>query len=138
MGHNEKITATNFVEKAIDNLEQIRLLKGISQDSLARAIGKERSVVTKKLRLQIPTSMQEFCIMAQHVGADVPSLILAQTNEELRVIVRVGHLDISNPEQEVTRLLGFLQTGYSEELSDGDSEILTYLIAQILQLFQKK
>jgi len=126
------------MKKYLDNLRTIAKIKEVSHESLAQAIDKERSVLTRKLNGQIPITVDEFIALVSHLDVDWLSLITAETQAELKEVAQLGYIQPRDPAREIPELLKRFEERYQDCIGQEKREIFIYLIEQIINLFSKK
>lgn len=125
--------------KLVDNLATIIKLRkpDVSHESVAAAIGKERSVLTKKLGGRVPLTVEEFFRIIEFLHIDATSLFLARTDLDLVMIAKKGKLDIKEPAREVSQFMSALKGRYQQSLPEDKRAVLDYLISELQKLFNE-
>lgn len=130
--------AKDLWEKIIDNLAEIIRLRKIGHESIAAKLGKDRSVVTKKLNAKIPFTVEEFFKIIDFLELDPLSLLQAQNEMDLKIMAEKGQLDVSDPGQEITTFLEALKDRYLEHLPSDKQPVFRFLLEQLRDLVDKK
>jgi len=123
------------MKEYLDNLKTVLYYMDVTHESLAMALGKDRSVITKKLNGQIPFTVDEYLTVVSHLGLDLFSLLMAQSEEQLRELALMKFLKVEKPEIEMPELIKRFRERYGEALPEDKRNVFYFLIDQLLALF---
>jgi len=123
------------MKEYLDNLKTVLYYMDVTHESLAMALGKDRSVITKKLNGQIPFTVDEYLAVVSHLGLDLFSLLMAQSEEQLQELALMKFLKIEKPEIEMPELIKRFRERYGDALPEDKRNVFYFLIDQLLALF---